>query len=138
MRKWMENCKWKIQRWMYGRYGQDELSVFLVILSVVLWITSYFFQTYVLGATAWIILLFATIRCYSKKIYKRREENTKFLRLIEKPRRWFRVKKNQWRDRKTHRYFRCKDCGAVLRVPKGRGKIEITCPKCRATTIKKT
>lgn len=138
MRKWMENCKWKIQRWMYGRYGQDELSVFLVILSVVLWITSYFFQTYVLGVTAWIILLFATIRCYSKKIYKRREENTKFLRLTEKPRRWFRVKKNQWRDRKTHRYFRCKDCGAVLRVPKGRGKIEITCPKCRATTIKKT
>lgn len=138
MRKWIENCKWKIQRWMYGRYGQDELSVFLVILSIVIWMASHFSRIYGLGLAAWLVLVWATFRCYSRKTDRRRQENIKFLRITEKPRNWFGLRRNKWRDRKTHRYFKCKNCGAVLRVPKGRGKIEITCPKCRTTTIKKT
>ena len=138
MRRFLENWKWKIQRFMYGRYGMDELTSTAVLISLLLWLISIWFSLRWLNTAAFVIMVWACWRSYSKNIPKRRQENDTFLRLVHKPKSWFGLQRNRWRDRKTHRYFHCSSCKAVLRVPKGRGMLEITCPKCGAVIRKKT
>ena len=74
----------------------------------------------------------------SKNFEARRKELNWYLRVSEKPRAEIKLLGNKIRDRKTHKYFKCKSCKTVLRVPKGRGKIEVTCPKCKMKEITKT
>jgi hypothetical protein len=85
-----------------------------------------------------ILWVWSLFRCYSKNLEKRRKERAAYLRAVGRVRSWFSVKKKAWSERKTHRYYRCKQCHAVLRVPKGKGKIKITCPHCHSVTVKKT
>lgn len=138
MRRLLENWKWKLQRFMYGRYGMDELTAAATFFSLLLWLISVWFSLRYLNTVAFAIMVWACWRCYSKNIPNRRKENDTFLRLVRKPKNWFGLQRNRWRDRKTHRYFRCSSCKAVLRVPKGRGMIEVTCPKCKTAMRKKT
>lgn len=126
------------QRVMQGRYGYDELSRFLIIFSLVLMILSMIKILWFLNIFALICLMWATFRCYSKNIQKRLYEQEQFLKITQKPRKFFSVQKMKWQDRKIYRYFKCKNCKATLRVPKGKGKIEITCPKCKTKEIKHT
>ena len=138
MRRLLENWKWKLQRFLYGRYGMDELTATATFVSLALWFLALLFSIRYLSTAAFVIMLWACWRCYSKNIPKRRQENDTFLRAVQKPKNWFGLQKNCWRDRKTHKYFHCSSCKTVLRVPKGRGMIEITCPKCRTVMRKKT
>ena len=108
------------------------------VISLLLWLISIWFSLRWLNTAAFVIMVWACWRSYSKNIPKRRQENDTFLRLVHKPKSWFGLQRNRWRDRKTHRYFHCSGCKAVLRVPKGRGMVEITCPKCGAVIRKKT
>ncbi len=107
---------------MYGRYGSDQLNMLLLGVSVVLLIVSNFGDLYWLGTVAYIPLLLSIFRMYSRNIYKRRQENTKFLSLIK-------TVKTRFTDR-DHRYYKCPKCKQSVRVPKGVGKINIKCPKC--------
>lgn len=136
MKNWFQNLKAKLQIWMYGRYGQDELSTclgwvsfFLLILSMVLPI---------LYPLAFVPLVWSLFRCFSKNTYKRQQERYAYLRLIGKFKSAFRIRKRMWVERKTHRYYKCPGCKTYLRVPKGRGRIKITCSKCGAVITKKT
>lgn len=115
-----------MRRFMYGRYGSDQLGMFLLGLGVVLCLLSSFRVLYFLGVIAFVPLFFAMFRMYSRNIYKRRQENQKFLQLLA-----------PLRDRQN-RYFKCPRCRQSVRVPKGKGKIMIKCPACGERFSKKT
>ncbi len=140
MRGWFARMGQRLARFMYGRYGTDELNRFLTVLSLILVLLAViplpFFWT--LYFPALVLLTWSNLRCFSRKIDKRRRENARFLRMRRPFTDFRRLQKNKRRDRKTHRYFKCKKCKAVLRVPRGRGKIDITCPRCSTITVKKS
>lgn len=138
MKKWFQSLGYKAQRWMQGRYGNDELSRFLSLSGIVLIILSLIPAFRFLSAPAVVIVIWACIRSYSKNIEKRRRERDAYLRITSKIRRAFALIQKKWTDRKTHRYFKCDQCKTTLRVPKKKGKIKVTCPKCHKESIKKT
>ena len=122
---------------MQGRYGTDELSRFAIIVSIVLIIISYVFYIpllYILGIA---LSLWSLWRTYSKNIAKRMKERQWFLSKKQKITGRFASHKKISATKKTHRLFKCKKCKTVLRVPKGVGKIKITCSKCGNTMIKR-
>ena len=133
MRNWFERMKWKISAWMQGRHGADKLSRHLIWLALIFWIVSLFFmKTYwrILPLVFyWGCLFWSLFRILSRNHAARNAELALYEKILAKPVGFFRLLRNMWRDRKTHRYFRC-SCGAVLRVPKGKGEILIRCPKC--------
>lgn len=136
MRGFFQRMAYSLQQFMYGRYGFDELSKVLNIISLALWAISLFIP-YVYPVVL-ILLLWVIFRTYSRNISKRQLELNKYLHIKNKISGWFKLKKDIIKNRKTHRYYKCPICKANLRVPKGRGKIEISCPKCHNKFIKKT
>ncbi len=128
----------KMQRAMMGRYGTDQFTLFLLITSVIFTFLGNFKPIRFMYFIGVAIIFYALYRTMSKKYDARRKELNLYLRLSEKPRAELHLLGNKIRDKKTHRYFKCKECKTVMRVPKDRGKIEITCPKCRAKCVKKT
>ncbi len=128
----------RMQQFMVGRYGNDQFTLFLLIFSLVLTFLGNFKPIRFLYFIGLAIIIYALYRSMSKNYEARRKELNWYLRWSEKPRAELKLLGNKLRDYKTHKYFKCKECKTVLRVPKGRGKIEITCPKCRAKAIKKT
>lgn len=128
----------KMQQFMIGRYGNDEFTMFLLIVSVIFTCLGNFRPLRLLYFIGLILIFYLLFRVLSKNYEARRKELNWYLRWSEKPKGELRLLGNRFRDRKTHCYFKCKECKTVLRVPKGRGKIEITCPKCRVKVIKKT
>lgn len=123
---------------MQGRYGVDKLSNFLNICGIICLLLANFkpFRFAVLFGLA--LVIWSLFRAFSRNYDRRCRELMYYQRLAAKPKAQLTLVKNMWRDRKTHRYYKCKSCGATLRVPKGRGKIEITCPQCKTKIIKKT
>ncbi len=128
----------KMQQFMIGRYGNDEFTFFLLIFSLIFTFLGNFRRLRVLYFIGLAIICYSLFRALSKNYEARRKELNWYLRWSEKPKAELKLLGNRLRDRKTHTYFKCKECKTVLRVPKNRGKIEITCPKCRAKVIKKT
>ena len=121
-----------IRRFMYGRYGNDQLNLFLVVLYLALYLlfaATRFVPLYWLTVVLIITALFRTL---SRNLTRRREENAKFLRLIDPAVRWLRLRGTIRRD-KEHRYFKCPNCGHMLRVHRGKGKITVTCRGCGAS-----
>ena len=136
MRGFLERMNWRMEKWMQGRYGQDELNRFLIIGALLLLLFSSVSVIFaVLGTAA---LIWGQFRCYSKKLDKRERERQAYLNVIARPKKWWSLQKRRWAERKTHRYYKCKKCKTVLRVPRGKGKIAITCPKCQTTNTHKT
>ena len=128
----------RIQQFMVGRYGSDQFTLFLTISGLVCSLLSNFKHLGFLYLISIALISYGIFRTLSRNYEKRRKELNWYLRWSEKPKAYIKLLISQFRDRKTHRYYRCKSCKTVMRVPKGRGKIEITCPKCRMKTIKKT
>ena len=134
----MKQLAQKLQQFMVGRYGNDEFTFFLSIAGLILGLLAnfkYLGFLYYIGA---ILIFFSLFRTLSKNYNARRKELNWYLLWSAKPKAEIKLLINRIQERETHKYFKCKKCKAVLRVPKGRGKIEITCPKCRAKVIKKT
>ena len=119
------------RNFMLGRYGSDRLGTVLLISGIVLMVLSsllggrYDWANH-LTLLAYIPLFWCIFRMYSRNIEARRRENTLFVGFF-----------NHLKDRE-HRYFRCPQCKQSVRVPRGRGKINIRCPKCSTRFIKKT
>ncbi len=134
----MRQLAQKLQQFMVGRYGNDEFTLFLSLAGLILGLLAnfkYLGFLYYIGA---ILIIFGLFRTLSKNYNARRKELNWYLLWSAKPKAEIKLLINRIQERETHKYFKCKNCKAVLRVPKGRGKIEITCPKCRAKVIKKT
>ena len=125
----------KIRDWfkkfMDGRYGNDKLNMTILGVGVALCVISMFFGqlpvvSLILTTLSYVLMIWAIVRSMSRNVYKRYEENRRFLMVID------RIKD------KDHRYFDCPKCRQPVRVPKGKGKIAITCPKCKEKFVKKT
>lgn len=127
----MNKIRYALYRFMYGRNGYDDLARALLGVTFVFCIVGIFFSNRIWNLLVWVLLIYNTFRVFSKNILARRKENEKFLYFV-KP---YQV---QWENRKTHKVFRCQSCGQIIRVPKGKGSIEITCPKCRTKITKRT
>ena len=138
MRNFLERLRYKTACFMYGRYGNDDLTKFLLILGLVFMVISWFPHLgwfYFLAAA---VLVWSLMRSFSRKIDRRRRELDRYLRIKKPIVNFFKLRRNKWRDRKTHVYFKCKKCKAVLRVPRGKGSIIVTCTKCGDKIEKKT
>ena len=118
-----------MRRLMYGRYGYDPLCGFLLLVYLVLYLVSAVFSWSILSWVALVVLLWAFFRMMSRRIPQRRAENAKFMQLAGPVIRWCRMRHTIHTD-KEHRYFRCPNCGQYLRVPRGKGKITVTCRSC--------
>ncbi len=142
----MRNLFYKISsamaRFMYGRNGGDQLNGALFALYLAVWMLSVLLRK--VPAAANLLDIFSVLlavlvlfRTFSRNLSKRRAENAKFLN-------WWRPVKNRIDGRirriqdKEHKYFTCKSCKTICRVPAGKGKIEITCPKCGRKLIGKS
>ena len=118
---------------MIGRNGNDQLNIFLLGLALVLLVIAAIFKdsfgriTYIL---VFALLGYAYFRMLSRNIYKRREENGKFIRARYKFSAVVKLRKEQWIQRKDYKFFTCPSCKTTLRVPRGHGKIKIVCRKC--------
>ena len=138
MRGFFQRMGASFARMMYGRYGNDSLNHFLLIVTLILLLLAYL--PYMGGCLllAIAIMIWSNVRCFSRNIGKRQRELMKYLALRNRIKGFFSLRKKIWRERKTHRYFKCKGCKAMLRVPKGKGTIDVTCPRCKRITVKKT
>ena len=127
----------KLYRFMMGRYGNYSLNRFLMILSMIFFVLSLFRipYVYVLGL---VCLIYAYFRMLSRNTYKRSMENNMYLQKTYKLRQYFATFKRDMQMRKTHHIYRCPSCRQKIRIPRGKGKIEIRCPKCSHTFIKKS
>ena len=127
MRKLLTKFAEKIRRFFYGRNGFDELAKHTLIASIVVCLIGAFIPLSLVGLIlsllSWALMIYAYYRILSKNIYKRVAENKRYVGSIN-------MTKTRWQQRKTHRFYRCPECKTWLRVPKGRGKITITCVKC--------
>ncbi len=119
---------------MQGRYGMDDLNRCLYWSFLVLFILELIIPfrpvKAVLGWVTLAIIIWETFRMLSRNIPKRYSENLKFLDMTAGLRRAMRLNRRKFDDRKTYRYIKCPGCGQEVRVPKGKGRIRITCPKC--------
>lgn len=127
-----------LRKFMLGRYGVDQLSVGLLFFSFLLSIIFYIFPVGLLNYLVYVPFIVFLLRVLSKNHNARRKENMAFLKLWNPIAAWFGKKRSRVTANKTHRYFKCPGCKQEVRVPKGKGKIRITCPKCKLEFIKKT
>ena len=129
--------KEKLYRFMMGRYGNDQFNRFLMILAMICFILSQFRVpgVYLIGL---LCLIYAYFRMLSRNTYKRSLENNKYLQYEYKVKRWFAGVKRNMQQRKTHHIYKCPSCRQKIRIPRGKGKIEIRCPKCGQTFMKKS
>ena len=128
-----------LRRFMYGRYGSDQLNMAVLVAAVLVSLTNSVLTVFlrestvysgivapILSVIVYGLLIYSFFRMFSRNIYKRQRENRRFTQL------WMRLK-----DR-NNRYFRCPNCKQTVRVPRGRGKICIRCPKCGEKFTRKT
>ena len=133
---WLRSLGYKIrtglQRFMAGRYGTDKLNTLILCVALVICVASMFIPvglqwlTLVLAALSYALVGLSIFRCLSRNTYKRYQENRKYLGFL-----------SRLKDRE-HKYFKCPKCRQSVRVPKKKGKIAITCPRCRERFVKKT
>lgn len=127
-----------LQRLMVGRYGLDGLGVGITVAGMVLTLTHSFTRWWPLLILSYLCFGWVIFRMFSRNIEARRKENAAAARIFRPVWEQLKICRQMWRDRKTHRYFRCPKCRQHIRVPKNKGKIRIICPKCREEFVKKT
>ena len=133
--------KERIAKFMAGRYGNDQLSRALLIADLILLVLGTVFSKSVGGILlplAFVLLGYIYFRMFSRNIYKRQEENGKYLRRKYQITSRLNVLKERWKQRKEYKFFTCPSCHAVLRVPRGRGKLKIVCRKCGTSFMGKS
>jgi len=127
-----------LRRFFAGRYGNDALNKSLMVLGLCMLLVNWVVNWIWLRLFILLILGVCYFRMFSRNIPKRYAENQKFLALAGPAYKSITSARARFADRKTHRYFKCPNCKQRLRVPRGRGKINITCPHCRTQFIKKS
>lgn len=130
-----ETMRERIVRFMAGRNGNDQLNRFLLLADVVLLLLSSILSRYSrLGGLFYLLVLvllgLTYYRMLSRDLYRRRSENERYLHVKNQLFAKIRVLRERWKQRKNYKFFSCPSCKAVMRVPRGRGKIRIVCHKC--------
>ena len=128
----------KLRQFMIGRYGTDGLNQFLSIASLVLLLIAIISRVSLFTYLGAALLIFCYYRTFSRNISKRTEENYRYYAVKDRIRSKFSSLRDQWNNRKLYHYYRCPKCRQKLRVPRGRGRIQISCPRCGTQFIKKS
>ena len=133
----------RLEEFMQGRYGVDAFARFTMGVALVAIILSIFFRSgsrmgALLDTVGLLVLLYTYYRMLSRDIQKRYQENEKYLAATAKIRQRFNREKSMMNQRKTHHIYSCPGCGQKIRIPKGKGKIEIECPKCHTKFVKRS
>lgn len=119
-----------LRRFMEGRYGSDKLNSVILGGALVMVILALFIRNplinLILHGVSYVLMFWSIFRSLSRNTYRRYQENRAFLKFVDRI-----------RDR-DHRYFECPKCRQTVRVPRGKGKIAITCPRCREKFVKKS
>lgn len=127
----MGDFKNKIARFMQGRYGADQLYIATIAGYFLLMIINLFFSsvvvTRIITGLMSVLLIWGIYRVFSRNIYKRYNENQKFLKLLSP----LKLLLRRIKGLRTHRYRRCPNCKTVLRLPFKRGKHTTKCPRCK-------
>ena len=126
----------KFQRFMMGRYGMDAFSKFLMLVWIILWGLNLFVNSAILSLLSLGLLFCIYYRMFSRNIQKRYQENIKYLNIKNKIVSKLRSEKSIMKQRKTHHIYKCPTCKQKIRIPKGKGRICITCPKCKTEFTK--
>lgn len=127
----MRNLRWKLQDFMRGRNGFDELNRALFVGYFAFFLLNVITGVKVFYLLELLVLIYMLYRMFSRKIWDRQQENktyTDFTHL------W----KLRWKYRKEYRVFRCNSCNKIVRVPRHKGKVEVTCPQCGTRRICRT
>lgn len=128
----------KLIRFMSGRYGFDSLGKATLITALVMMILSSFFDSLILSLLSWILIFYTYFRLFSRNIYRRSAENQIYLAKTRRIRTWGATRKHRLEQRRIYHIYRCPSCRQKIRIPRGKGRIEIRCPKCGTTFIKKS
>ena len=124
-------------RFMYGRYGTDQLGLLNLCLYLLVWVIQGFTRWWPLSILELALLAVIFFRMFSRNLDARRAENAKFLKVVRPIKNRFVSQRARWKD-KEHRYFKCPNCGQQMRVPRGKGRITVHCRSCGATFEEKS
>lgn len=127
-----------LKNFMNGRYGTDQLTLSLLILGMILTFLANAFKWHTVTMFTNVIFLACIYRAMSKNIPARQTENIKFLKLYNPAKAWITGKYSIAATLRNYKYFKCPQCKQTIRAPRGRGKILITCQKCKNRFIQKT
>ena len=129
-RQYLAKLSARVQQFMVGRYGTNRLNMTILSVGLAACLISPFFHNVAVNLALTLLsyglMFWAVYRSLSRNTYARYQENRKFLQFFDR-----------LKDR-HHRYYNCPKCHQVVRVPRGKGKISITCPRCREKFIKNT
>lgn len=128
----------KLRQFMTGRYGTDHLGRFTMGMAVACLLLYMMTKIYFFDILTWACLLMYYYRAMSRNVSKRYSENLKFLNMRNQFLGRFQHSKELREQKKIYRFYSCPGCHQKVRVPRGRGKIAITCPKCKAEFIRKS
>lgn len=128
----------KFYRFMSGRNGTDQLARCFSYAALVCIVVNLFLRSSLLWALGLGLLILSYFRIFSRNVARRREENARFVRWTRGIGGWAAGLRDRWRQRKDYRFFRCPGCRAMLRVPRGKGRIRVTCRKCGNAFERKT
>ncbi|WP_430603461.1 hypothetical protein IGJ02_000946 [Enterococcus sp. DIV0724b] len=132
---WLERLlRWnaKIQKLLVGRYARmDQLNNTLMKISLILLLLNLFLPTSIAFWLAVALLLWMNYRFFSKRIYPRSNENTRYVLKVQQLKKKVNFSKEKLKERKTYTFFKCPNCKQQLRAPKGKGKIKVTCSTCK-------
>lgn len=128
----------KFARFMYGRYGMDQFSRFLSFFAAALILINIFVRSSAMYMVGLLCVIYIYFRIFSRNLSKRSAENQRYLKYHYRIMSKINRTRARIKDRKTHRIFKCPSCSQKIRVPKGKGRISIKCPKCRIEFIKRT
>lgn len=128
----------RMQRFMTGRYGADQLSKLYLILAMVCLLLSLFTRWGIFCIIGAVLLVYTYYRMFSRNISKMYAQNQRFLNLRYRATAKWNNRKKERAQRQIYRFYSCPGCKQRVRVPRGKGRIQITCPKCRTEFVKKS
>ena len=131
-----------IARIMAGRNGPDHLNRFLSVVFLILSVCSMFVRSARISSALYLLsmglFVYVIFRMMSRNIYRRQQENGAYLRERYKITSWWNGLRDRWAQRKDYRFYKCPSCRTRLRVPRGKGKLNIVCRKCGTSFQRKT
>ncbi len=125
------------RRFMAGRYGADSLSQAIIIAGLVLFLLAAFTRIGLFSILAMALYIWAIFRMYSRNGEKRSQENARYMAATRKLRTSVNQARTRLKNRKKYRYFRCPNCHARLRLPRGVGEVTVNCGQCKHSFRKK-
>ena len=120
----------RLADWLRGRQGPDDLATFCVNVAIVVVVVNLFARTSWLGWVALALVVYAMFRIQSKNLGSRARENEAFLNVLGPVRPWVQNPRAAWAELRSYKHARCSSCKQKVRVPRGKGKLRVTCPRC--------